>query len=75
MGLAFGGQEEALEQQNWHLGAGGAPGTEIGSTTLGLVWAILQGQHCPLELPAEKALFLEWEQGDSHKGLLMVDRS
>lgn len=53
MGLVFGDQEEALEQQEWHLGAGGAPGT--GSTALGLVWPILQGQHCPLELPAEKA--------------------
>lgn len=57
------GQEESLEQWDWHLGAGGDPGTGIGSPALGLAWPILQGQHCPLHLPAEKALFLEWEQG------------
>lgn len=75
VGLASGGQEEALEQQDWHLGAGGAPATGIGSTALGLLWPILGGQRCPLELPAEKTLFLEWEQGVPHKGLLMVGRS
>lgn len=37
VGLEFGDQEEALEQQNWNLGAGGAPGTGIGNTAQGLV--------------------------------------
>lgn len=37
--------------------SGGSPGTGTGSSALGLVWPILQGQLCPLELLATKARF------------------
>lgn len=77
--------EGSLEPWDWHLGAGGIPETvemafEGRRSPWNWDWQYcsgpgLQGQLCPLELPVEKALFLEWEQGVPHKGLLIVGRS